>query len=326
MAKDIRKFAATSNTVRVFIADSSVTTGVGLTGVVYTSTGLVIDLIADNSATAYHYKSAATATIEDITTIGTFAAPSASNCRFKAVDATNFPGLYEIQFLDGVFDDASCKSLIGKVSGVTNMALTLFEIQLVAFDPQSATDLGLSSVAAILVDTGTTLDGRIPAALGADGFIKASVFGMMGTALTETAGQIAAAFVKFFNKATPTGTINSIPDAVPGGLNGLPTVDANNYTAGIAGTLNQFDDLNNAITAPTAAQNAAALLDLANGIETGLTPRQALRLLAAACAGKLSGAATTTIVIRNAVADGKDRITATVDADGNRSAITVDLT
>lgn len=69
-----------------------------------------------------------------------------------------------------------------------------------------------------------------------------------------------------------------------------------------------------------------ALLDLAAGIETGLTLRQALRLLASAEAGKLSGAATATVVIRNAVADSKDRITATVDASGNRSAITYDLT
>lgn len=71
---------------------------------------------------------------------------------------------------------------------------------------------------------------------------------------------------------------------------------------------------------------AAAHLDLANAIEVGLTVRQALRLNAAASAGKLSGAETTSVVIRNAVADSKDRITATVDADGNRSAIVVDLT
>lgn len=70
---------------------------------------------------------------------------------------------------------------------------------------------------------------------------------------------------------------------------------------------------------------AAALLDLAAGVETGLTLRQLCRILAAAEAGKLSGAATTTIKIRN-TADSKDRITATVDADGNRSAITLDLT
>jgi len=70
---------------------------------------------------------------------------------------------------------------------------------------------------------------------------------------------------------------------------------------------------------------AAAQLDLANGIEVGLTERQAFRLMAAALAGKLSGAATTTITIRNAVADSKDRIVATVDSDGNRSALTVDV-
>lgn len=75
---------------------------------------------------------------------------------------------------------------------------------------------------------------------------------------------------------------------------------------------------------PTADQNAAALMDLANGVETGLTPRQALRLLTAALAGELSGAATTTITIRN-TADTKNRITATVDADGNRTAITYDV-
>jgi len=70
----------------------------------------------------------------------------------------------------------------------------------------------------------------------------------------------------------------------------------------------------------------AALLDLADAIETGLTLRQALRLIAAAEAGKVSGMATTTVAIRNAVADSKARITATVDADGNRTAITTDLT
>lgn len=68
------------------------------------------------------------------------------------------------------------------------------------------------------------------------------------------------------------------------------------------------------------------LLDRTAGVETGLTVRQALRLIAAANAAKLSGGGTTTITIRNAVADSKDRIVATVDSDGNRSAITYDLT
>lgn len=74
---------------------------------------------------------------------------------------------------------------------------------------------------------------------------------------------------------------------------------------------------------PSANANADALLDRAAGVETGYTPRQALRLILSALAGKLSGAATATVSIRD-VGDTKDRITATVDADGNRSAVTLD--
>lgn len=87
---------------------------------------------------------------------------------------------------------------------------------------------------------------------------------------------------------------------------------------------------NNSVTAASIAADAGtelatALLDLTNGIETSVTPRQALRIALAALAGKLSGANTTTVTIRN-VGDSKDRITATVDADGNRSAVTTDGT
>lgn len=53
------------------------------------------------------------------------------------------------------------------------------------------------------------------------GVVKSNLAQILGTALTETAGQIAAAFKKFFDKATPTGTINSLPDAVPGAAGGL---------------------------------------------------------------------------------------------------------
>jgi hypothetical protein len=74
---------------------------------------------------------------------------------------------------------------------------------------------------------------------------------------------------------------------------------------------------------PTAIQNADALLDRTAGIETNRTVRQGLRLMLSALAGKLSGAATTTVTIRD-TNDGKDRIVATVDSNGNRSAVTLD--
>lgn len=61
-------------------------------------------------------------------------------------------------------------------------------------------------------------------------------------------------------------------------------------------------------------------------IETGLTFREALRLIAAATAGTLSGGGSSTVTIKSAVDDTKDRIVATVDSQGNRTAITYDLT
>lgn len=94
-------------------------------------------------------------------------------------------------------------------------------------------------------------------------------------------------------------------DSVRFGLTSLPNAAAGN-SSGL----------------PTADQNADALLDRAAGIETNRTVRQGLRLMLSALAGKLSGAATTTVTIRD-TNDGIDRIVATVDANGNRSAVTL---
>lgn len=76
---------------------------------------------------------------------------------------------------------------------------------------------------------------------------------------------------------------------------------------------------------PSAEDVAWAVLDTSL-VETGLTVRQALKLMTAAMAGKISGADTATVRIRSAVADDKERITAAVDGSGNRTGITVDLT
>jgi hypothetical protein len=67
---------------------------------------------------------------------------------------------------------------------------------------------------------------------------------------------------------------------------------------------------------------AALFASISEGTETFI---QSFRLMRAGAAGKLSGAATTSVKLRNA-ADTKDRIAATVDADGNRTAVTTDGT
>jgi hypothetical protein len=70
---------------------------------------------------------------------------------------------------------------------------------------------------------------------------------------------------------------------------------------------------------------ADQIWDLTNGVEASLTPREALRLLVAANAGKLSGAATATVRIRD-INDTKDRIVANVDESGNRLDVATDAT
>lgn len=79
----------------------------------------------------------------------------------------------------------------------------------------------------------------------------------------------------------------------------------------------------NALAASAATEIATATLGAT--VEGSETLVQAVRLVRAALVGKLSGAATTTVTIRDA-ADSKARITATVDADGNRLSVSTDAT
>lgn len=87
-----------------------------------------------------------------------------------------------------------------------------------------------------------------------------------------------------------------------------------------------------AITADALASDAAneiadATLDRSNGIETGYTLRQAQRIILSAVAGESSGhtSGASSPVYRD-VNDTKNRITASCDADGNRTSVTLDAT
>ncbi len=71
------------------------------------------------------------------------------------------------------------------------------------------------------------------------------------------------------------------------------------------------------------AAAAAAVLDLADGVESGKTVRQALRYMAAMLAGKVAGAGTGTESFRG-IDGATDRVRVTVDENGNRTAIEYD--
>lgn len=110
-------------------------------------------------------------------------------------------------------------------------------------------------------------------------------------------------------------------DAVTEIQSGLSTLTAAGVRTAVGLASANLDTQLDAL--PTANENADALLDRTAGVETNRTVRQALRFMLAAMVGKLSGAATTTVTIRD-TNDGVNRIVATVDSDGNRSAVTLD--
>lgn len=84
-------------------------------------------------------------------------------------------------------------------------------------------------------------------------------------------------------------------------------------------------NLDATVSSCSPANMAAGLLDLTDGIETGLTPRQALRLLCAIVGGLTTGAGTASEVFRAAVSNAEPRATVTITG-ANRTAITYDLT
>lgn len=141
--KLIYKNGVVSVILRVKILDSTSSVGAGLTGLTFSSTGLIISTIADNEASATAY-TAAGSTIETISTLGTFAAPTATKCRFKEVDATNHKGLYEIQIADARWAVSNARSVIVSVQGASNAVQVDAEVQLSAIDVNDATAAGIS--------------------------------------------------------------------------------------------------------------------------------------------------------------------------------------
>lgn len=134
----------TSNIERVSIVSSA--DGSPVTGLTFASSGLIISTIASNEATPTVYTEAGS-TIETIATLGTYAAPTATKCRFKEIDATNHPGDYELQFADARYAVASSKELLVTWSGVADMLKMDLRIQLNT-DKVNTVEIGGSSAAA----------------------------------------------------------------------------------------------------------------------------------------------------------------------------------
>lgn len=107
----------------------------------------------------------------------------------------------------------------------------------------------------------------------------------------------------------------------------LSTTDTNTIgdliVRGAEGTIDPAESMCQVVTtassAPTAAQIATEVYDQAAGVETNWTVREALRVMLAVLAGPTSGMGTTTAILKNPTG-ATNRVTMTVDVNGNRSS------
>ena len=347
---DLRKHSSTSNRFRFLLKHA--TTGQGLTGLDNSSSGLIIATICDNEATPTLYTVAA-GNVETISTLGTFAAPTTNKCRFKAVDGTNHPGLYEFQFADARFSVANAQRLVISVSGATNLLNADYEVQLIAADVYDAVRLGLTALPnAVPAANGglPTVDGnnRIAGIQGAvtnlnnlDATISsrsshtaADVWSAVSrtlTAISDPAGVTTLLDRLTAQRGTNLDNLNAtISSRLASAFYTAPPSSATIVAAILAEMLTGVDFPEGTVGEHLqrilpANSEANALLDLADGIETGETLRQNLRLIRAILIGLLNRTAGTsqTGTAEFLRKDGTTVAATTVYDDGERTGVTI---
>lgn len=265
----LRKLGSTSNMLRIMLRNAS--TGQGLTGLAHDTSGLIISTIADNEAAATAY-TVAGSTIETISTLATFAAPTATKCRFKEVDATNHPGLYELQFADARFAVASAKCLRITITGAANLLDKEITVQLTSVDVDSATAF-VTSVVAASVTAGVTLaaNQHVITDSGTVTTVSGNVNGTVGSVVTKTGYELAADQAVNVTKIAGAAVNTALAQL------GVNVVSQDNIDFGAT----QKASITTAV--PTAAQAAAAVL--AATVDT-LTVSKLLQALLAVLANK----------------------------------------
>jgi hypothetical protein len=137
MSKQKTTRAKTSRSLPIFIADTTSTTGGGLSGVTHASSGLVLEYRRQN-------QSAWTSVTPVSKTLGTYVSGG-------IVASGALAGRYEVDFPDAAFASAAGVEWVELcVRGVANMLPVLIEIELDAVDYQDAAAFGLSRIDATI--------------------------------------------------------------------------------------------------------------------------------------------------------------------------------
>lgn len=357
------KIGQTDYTVLIYIPDSASTDGSGKTGlaaanltVSYTRVETDNDVVVTDATGSLNDLAALTSAHADwgLKEVSNTLAPGLY--RLDIADAVFASGAWSAVVYVMVTTSAAAASPMefvltpqAPIDGVNVQAITagaitsgVFASGAITADAIAANAIGASEIADGAIDAATFAAGAIDATAIANGAIDAATFAAgaidaaalaadAGTEIGTAVWASAARSLTVLDEDSTTLDLDATIRAAVGlaaanldmQIGDLPT------NAELSTALAAADDAVlaaiAALTIPTANQNADALLDRSDAVETGLTPRGALRLSLAALGGKVSGGGTGTETFRNAVADSKDRIVATVDANGNRTAITTDV-
>lgn len=268
---------------------------------------------------------------------------SATTNATAEVDATNLPGLYKVTM---TATETDCiEGVLGGKSSTGNVVLIG---TMVAFDylntsaPATAgiPDVNMKNIANAAVSASAAQIGvnvvniAGSASLGAAGAVapdwgavqnKATTNALTGTTISTSQAIASVSGAVGSVTGNVGGSVGSVTAAVTVGTMNVATIAAATFAAGAITTAAFAAGAITAAVTDSTFDNAIAdaLLDRANAIETGITLRQAMRYTASACVGVLAGASTTTVTISGINQAGTNRITATVDASGNRSAVTL---
>jgi len=221
---------------------------------------------------------------------GTSSAPTNSP---SEVDATNAPGLYKL-----VLTAAECQCKIGTLAGKSSTAYCAVIPEAITFEQQA-------DIADAVLDE---------AASGHTGVIATNLDAAVSTRSTLTQAQVLSDTTPFAgaNVAAIKAKTDNLP-ASPAAVGSAMTLASGAITSAVIAT--------DAIDADALAADAIdEILD--EVVEGTYTMRQYLRLFAAMLLGEATGGNTATITFRD-TGDSKNRIVMTVDADGNRSAVTL---
>ncbi len=191
-----------------------------------------------------------------------------------------------------------------------------------------------SQTAAIETDT-QDLQSRTPAAL-VSGRMDSSVGAMAANVMTAAAAaaDLTTELQSGLATASSIAALNNLSSAqaqtaATAALNSYDpptraeaTTDANSILTALADVPTNAELATALDGIPTAEENATELLD--SVVDGSTTFAESVRLVNAVLAGKASGLDTTSVTFRD-LGDTTDRVVATVDTSGNRTALTLDL-